>query len=751
MFSKLASLSALVLLAASCGSADAPPGSGGGQGGTGGAATGPVTDASAAPADGAGGSAGGPQDASTDPADAAPAGTGGNAAGGTAGTVGQAGAGGAETGGTEGADAGGVDAESPADSAPIADSGATADAGPAATTWTILVYGHGDNTLSNSLFQDMVEMASATLNDKVNVVLLADWDASQTIPGTAEHFPTGSQWYTFAGGGVAPKLVASSAELDFDDPAVLSAAIEYAYTKYPANHRGLVLWDHGGSWSAGFGGDTQDGTRVGGGLSAEAVASAVRSGLTAAGISGTRPLEFFSYDTCLMAGAEVTATVKDLAKTYLANAEIDYGAGWDYGATLTWIAQHPDAAPRDLAAAEVKAWDAHHATSTTSDVLLRSHVAIDLTKFDAFATASRSFVDAVENQPAAAAEVSRAFAVSLPGYWTEFASPRPAQLRDVGQLFRSLEARAGGTVATTASQVLASLGAMRIAGSLGSYRVAQDGFHIFAAPIMTIAGGVFTRYAALAPSWNGASDWSAGLQAVQSHADAVAPVIAGAGTVPVDPGPGNLPRVDFTIGDSDLLYAEAELAQQHPTVPNAFIMYGFLAAAFLNPGDGTLTWGGALLTIPTTTSNLIVTARPWGIASTPTGLAYPLLAVPGQLTVLGDRLPCTLLVDRSTLTATDVLLGEGTRLSTFSLSALRAADPSAAFVPLVDVYDGATDLYSQVPLPTGVFIPASGTLVFSYQAAVPGSYIALLSGQDVWGNVGWKGFALDLTTPVRQP
>jgi hypothetical protein len=625
------------------------------------------------------------------------------------------------------------------------------DAGSPAAKWTILIYGHGDNTLSNSLFQDMAEMASAHLNDKVNVVLLADWDASQHIPGETENFPTGSQWFRFAGGGAAPELIASSPELDLDDPAVLSAAITYAYTKFPAQRYGLVLWDHGGSWNAGFGGDTQDGTRAGVGLSAEAVATAVRMGLSRAGLTGDRPLEFFSYDTCLMAGAEVTATVKALAKTYLANAEIDYGAGWDYETTLTWIAQHPDASAREVAAAEVVAWNAHHATSTTSDILLRSHVAIDLTKFDAFQSATRSFVATLQSNPTSAADVSRAFSVSLPGYWTEFTSPQPAQLRDVGQLLRDLKAHAGGAIATASSQVLDALAGMRIGGSAGAYRAEQDGFHIFAAPISTIEPASFTSYGQLASTWNGITSWSAGLQAVLAAADAAGPVIQGTGTVPENPGPGNLPTVHFSIADADLLYAEAELVQQHPTIPDTFVVYGFLAASLLSPGDSTLTWSGSLLTIPTSTTDLIVTARPWGIASTPDGLELPFLGVPGELSALGDHLPCTLLVDSKTLVASMLLIGEGSRLSVEDLSSVRSIDPNAAFVPLIDVYDAATGSYDQVPLETGVLIPANGTIVFDHQAAAAGNYVALLSGRDVWGNVGWKGFALNLTTPVRQP
>ncbi|HEX6766816.1 MAG TPA: hypothetical protein VF103_15080, partial [Polyangiaceae bacterium] len=60
-------------------------------------------------------------------------------------------------------------------------------------TWTIFVYGHGDHNLSYSLLSDLREMASADLGSDVNVLVLTDWDASQTIAGSdpPENYPDG--------------------------------------------------------------------------------------------------------------------------------------------------------------------------------------------------------------------------------------------------------------------------------------------------------------------------------------------------------------------------------------------------------------------------------------------------------------------------------------------------------------------------------------------------------------------------------
>src|SRR5215467_6407707 len=145
------------------------------------------------------------------------------------------------------------------------------------TDWTIFVYGHGDHNLGPSLVQDMLEMADANLGGKVNVVVVADWNGSQ------KPFPTGTEWYRIEGGGAKPKLIATGPELNFDEPNVLAATIAAAFKANPANHHGVVIWDHGGAWKLGFGSDTQDGTMPHPrGMDVIEAAAAVRAGLDAA-------------------------------------------------------------------------------------------------------------------------------------------------------------------------------------------------------------------------------------------------------------------------------------------------------------------------------------------------------------------------------------------------------------------------------------------------------------------------------------
>src|SRR5688572_1309199 len=128
--------------------------------------------------------------------------------------------------------------------------------------WTIFVYGHGDHNLSNSLLKDLTEMTRADLGEpgEVNVLILTDWDASQTIANTGDPFPEGIQLFRIPGGGAEFEVVAEGPERNLDDPAILTSVVRDVFENFPARRRGVVLWNHGGAWSGGFGSDTENGT-----------------------------------------------------------------------------------------------------------------------------------------------------------------------------------------------------------------------------------------------------------------------------------------------------------------------------------------------------------------------------------------------------------------------------------------------------------------------------------------------------------
>ncbi len=240
----------------------------------------------------------------------------------------------------------------------------------APNSWTILVYINADNSLESNAKSDIDEMMKVGSDQNVKMYVQVDF---REQAGVARAL--------MMQGGVKDDEYLP--ELDSDDPQNLANFISYGMQKYPAQHYGLILWDHGGQWF-GYGGDE---TNNGNGMLLPEVHTAVAAGLRYVGIP---QFDFLSFDTCLMGGLEPLLEEADLAKLYIANPEIDYGDGWDYTAVLKYLRGNPSTSLNDFAKAEVSSYQAHH-SENPSDLQYRAHVAYDTSKVPALTTALKNF------------------------------------------------------------------------------------------------------------------------------------------------------------------------------------------------------------------------------------------------------------------------------------------------------------------------------------------------------------------------
>lgn len=244
-----------------------------------------------------------------------------------------------------------------------------------ANTWTILVYINADNSLEANARADIDEMMQVGSNQNVRMYVQADF---KSVSGVARAL------ITKAGVSDEEELP----ELDSDDPQNLANFIAYGIQKYPAQHYGVVLWDHGGQWF-GYGGDETNESK---GMSLPQVHLAVSAALRYVGLP---QLDLLSFDTCLMGGLEPLLEVADLAQLYIANPEIDYGDGWDYAAVLAYLEQNPNSSLNDFARAEVQSFTAHHSAGQ-ADLQYRAHVAYDTAKVERLSTAVQNFDAALQ-------------------------------------------------------------------------------------------------------------------------------------------------------------------------------------------------------------------------------------------------------------------------------------------------------------------------------------------------------------------
>ncbi|MEI6080769.1 MAG: clostripain-related cysteine peptidase, partial [bacterium] len=424
-------------------------------------------------------------------------------------------------------------------------------------TWTIFVYGHGDHNLSGSLMADINKMAAATLTGDVKVIVAADFDSSAK-DSTGTPFPTGTTWYSITGGG-EKTIIRNVEEQNLDDPTVLAEAIKYVIGNYPSDHYGIIMWDHGGAWDGGFGGDTQDGTLPAAqvrGMTNVEVRDAIVKGFSSAGPVFKPVLDFIAFDTCLLGSAEAAYLFRSITNIYIANAELDFGAGWNYTDTLTALAAKPSMTPVEFATMELEKWDALHKTASNDDLLLRSHTSLDTSKIDIFAAAMKDLVIAIEATkstgvlPSNGDVYARASAFALPSYGKTAASKTEnSKYRDVGQFLRYLVVFAPADISAKAQAAIDATSAMQIGRDYGTLRdpasTYQLAFNIALPEISSITDELLSDYAAKAGDWTATTGWKDFLSDLKASASAEVPnpnysIVVGTKTVTIVPSGSSL-------------------------------------------------------------------------------------------------------------------------------------------------------------------------------------------------------------------
>ena len=655
------------------------------------------------------------------------------AAGTTSAEAGAAGETGDGAGGTAGADPGaagtGGDGPTTPDEPPSLEE--LAEEPAAQVPWTILVYGHGDHNLSYALYRDMQEMAAAQLGDVVQLVVLADWDSSQVIAGVEPPalFPEGLQLYRIAGGGVDPELIGQAPEANLDNPLEVAEIVRAVFAALPSERRGLILWDHGGSWSGGFGGDSQDGTALSvSPMSADAVAEAVRSGIAAAGVTEAKPFDFIAFDTCLMSGAEVAFPFVDLTDTYIAAAEIDYGAGWNYEATLTYFAANPAAPMADLAVAEVGHWDVHHASNGINDALLRSHAALDLARMDAFASAAEGLATALEaTESFDFTELARSAFFAVSPYSSQFdQSAMEPGLRDAGQVLSALsQVQSDPAVAQAAQTALGALDEMVLASSQGSLRAgAQIGMHIEQTLGSNLTEARLLGYRERASGWVAASRWDRVLELASAAADDTPPSFTHAVSNAEAASRAAPPVLQFASDDPTVAKAAVYVGVE--TANNTVVNLGLVGAGLVLPSEqNEFAWTGTTLGFA---DGQIGMVDVW--LDVPSG-AQPILSISGLLGDGVDSYWASLVFGGGDAVAQVVVVATGDQPTTLSTDELAVILPGATFTPVYWEYGDAPEPTPVVGNPISVL--AAGFELYPLYVS-SGNYLLLTSVTDIWGN-----------------
>ncbi len=571
-----------------------------------------------------------------------------------------------------------------------------------------MVYLHADHNLDPSSVVDMKEMQKIGSSNNFNIVV--QWDRSEV---------SGVQRGVVGQGKF--NVVQKMPELNSDDPKVLAEFISWGIQKYPAQRYGLIMWDHGGQWDGGFGGDE---TNKGNGLSVADMRRSIQAGLAQ---SQQKKLEFLSFDTCLMGGLELLGSFADLASIYIANPELDFGDGWEYTNTFGYLKNNPSVPMNLFAAKENEYWAKHHSVDE-ADILYRAHTAYDSSKLPALLTASKSFSSALTNVWESETDKLATLRSKVLEYNIDTDEPRaPKNYVDLGHYAALIgKTTADAALKAAAANLQVAIKNSVLAKTLGKNNQAASGISIWmpADNSELPEESVLTAYSSLHKvsdsGWNDfLGTW---FGTVEQNQEAPTLELLESRNLTA-PSPSRPAEVDFRVSGLDLDGVYASIGRE---VGTTFNLYGDLFFDRAEEGEFTAEWDGSLIYLSDGKNRDLFTGFFQDVGDT-------LLAATAQYSEPKDleTTPVIVLMNAETLRITAMLDDSGS--SPREMTAKPGATLEFEYLRYDSIDDEDPDFAS-----TGgkVIIPAAGlkALKSSLSPAPKGNYVLLFGVTDWAGN-----------------
>ena len=149
--------------------------------------------------------------------------------------------------------------------------------------------------------------------------------------------------------------------------------ITWAKENYPADRYILVLWDHGGGLSTGYGQDNLNKRKdnSSGTIMVDEVVSAIRD-------SGVK-FDMIGFDACLMQDIEIAKLLEPYADYYLASEESEPSGGWFYTSAFGKLAKDPTIPTEDFAREVIGTYDKYNTKILDSEDNTYTLSLLDLT------------------------------------------------------------------------------------------------------------------------------------------------------------------------------------------------------------------------------------------------------------------------------------------------------------------------------------------------------------------------------------
>lgn len=189
-------------------------------------------------------------------------------------------------------------------------------------TLMIYVVGSDLESKSSAASMDILEMAGSGLDDEnVNVVLCCGGSSGWALP-----LDSGKLNYLVYNDGDFD--VYSSAKKSMGESSTFSGFLKSASKKFPAEHYGVICWDHGSGPVVGYGMDetSPDDSPIGCDV---LTVDEITTALSKTQFKKNK-LDFIGFDACLMSSVEIAFALEPYADKMIASAETEPGCGWDY-------------------------------------------------------------------------------------------------------------------------------------------------------------------------------------------------------------------------------------------------------------------------------------------------------------------------------------------------------------------------------------------------------------------------------------
>ena len=210
-------------------------------------------------------------------------------------------------------------------------------------TWTIFVYMCGSDLETNyhAASTDIKEMIPASESDKVNIVIETGGANAWNKPSIAS-----DRIGRYIIKNNRLEEIENHPDANMGDGATLKSFLNWGVKKYPAEHMGVVLWNHGGGTIGGVCCDEKNDYDA---LSL----SEMEKALSDVSKKMTDKFEFVGFDACLMASLETANMLVPYADYMIASEQIESGDGWYYKPFVNALVENPTIDGKELGKAIV--------------------------------------------------------------------------------------------------------------------------------------------------------------------------------------------------------------------------------------------------------------------------------------------------------------------------------------------------------------------------------------------------------------